>query len=63
MTLRNLSDKEIKTINGGVKLFTFCGYECGYSFILTSSILSTLENVQDIFDRMENLTPTRPTPY
>ena len=32
MTLRNLSDKEIKTINGGV----------GYTFPITTAILMTI---------------------
>ena len=54
MTLKKLSDKENKTINGGSKINS-CGYECGFPFIVTSTILHTLENVQDIFARMRNL--------
>jgi len=52
MTLRNLSDKEIKTINGGIDC---CGYECGFPFKITSCILCTLENIQNIFQRIANL--------
>ena len=46
MTLRNLSDKEIKTINGGT------GTTCGWGFSLTSRLLGftlcTLQNAKDI---------------
>ena len=62
MTLRNLSDKEIKTINGGRPFseVTFCGYKCGFPFILTNTILYTLENVKDIFARIGDLMPLMP---
>ena len=58
MTLRNLSDKEIKTINGGK--INCCGYKCGFPFNITSCILSTLENVKDIFARIGDLMPLMP---
>ena len=54
MTLRKLSDKEIKTINGG-KCGEDCAYECGFPFKISSTILSTLENIQDIFGRAQAL--------
>ena len=57
MTLKKLSDKENKTIYGGGTLFNWCGYECGVSFILTSTFLHTWENVKDIFARARNLMP------
>jgi len=50
MTLRNLSDKEIKTINGG-GLINACPYGCGFRFPLTNVILHTLENIKNIFDQ------------
>jgi len=51
MTLKNLSDKEIKTINGGA-FINFCGYGCGRSFTLINTFLSTLENMRDIYRRV-----------
>jgi len=53
MTLRNLSDKEIKTINGGDS----CFYECGIPFYLTCALLNTLENAKDIYNRFKDLIP------
>ena len=48
MTLKNLSDKEIKTINGG----SGTGTTCGWGFPLTSRLLDftlcTLQNAKDI---------------
>ena len=61
MTLKNLSDKEIKTINGGGLLFNWCGYGCGYSFFITDAIVATLENGKDIFARILDLMPSRPS--
>jgi len=42
MTLRNLSDKEIKTINGGM------GYEFPITQIILGGILGTIQNMIDI---------------
>ena len=59
MTLRNLSDKETKTINGG-GLINCCPYPCGFGFPLTNVVLYTLENVKNIFVRVNNLISLTP---
>jgi len=61
MTLKNLSDKELKTINGGGLLFNWCGYDCGYSFFITDAIVATLENGKDVLARIGDLMPLMPS--
>ena len=58
MTLRNLSDKETKTINGGGLISDLT--LSGLTFPLTNFIPHTLENVKNIFVRVNNLISLTP---
>ena len=51
MTLKKLSDKEIKTRNGGVAVFS----GSGFGFPIICGILQTLENAKNILNRFYSL--------